>query len=82
MISPASRVVANELGMTAFLAVLDHEYAVTLVSVEPRAAIAAVAQRPGTRHSQAAGAVTGPRCGPSARCWSTTQSSTWLGSPT
>lgn len=41
---------ANELGMTAFLAVLDHDDAVTLVSVEPRAAVAAVAQRPGTRH--------------------------------
>src|SRR3954447_14210107 len=41
---------ANGLGMTAFLAVLDQEDAVTLVSVEPRAAVAAVAQRPGTRH--------------------------------
>jgi len=41
---------ANELGMTAFVAVHDHDDAVTLVSVEPRAAIAAVAQRPGTRH--------------------------------
>lgn len=41
---------ANELGMTAFLAVLDQDDAVTLVSVEPRAAVAAVAQRPGTRH--------------------------------
>lgn len=41
---------ANELGMTAFLAVLDQEDAVTLVSVEPRAAVAAVAQRPGTHH--------------------------------
>src|SRR3954447_24045058 len=40
----------KELGMTAFVAVLDHDDAVTLVSVEPRAAVAAVAQRPGTRH--------------------------------
>jgi DNA-binding IclR family transcriptional regulator len=36
--------------MTAFLVVLDQNEAVTLVSVEPRAAFAAVAQRPGTRH--------------------------------
>jgi DNA-binding IclR family transcriptional regulator len=47
---PELTLLANELGMTAFLAVLDHEDAVTLVSVEPRAAVAAVAQRPGTRH--------------------------------
>lgn len=48
--------VANELGMTAFLTVLDQDDAVTLVSVEPRAAIAAVAQRPGTRHPLGRGA--------------------------
>jgi DNA-binding IclR family transcriptional regulator len=47
---PELTLVANELGMTAFLAVLDQEDAVTLVSVEPRVAVAAVAQRPGTRH--------------------------------
>ena len=44
--------VANELGMTAFIAVSDGQgSAVTLVSVEPRHAVAAVAQRPGSSHS-------------------------------
>lgn len=47
---PELTLLANELGMTAFLAVLDHDDAVTLVSVEPRAVVAAVAQRPGIRH--------------------------------
>jgi DNA-binding IclR family transcriptional regulator len=47
---------ANDLGMTAFVAVHDCEDAVTLVSVEPRVAIAAVAQRPGTRHPLGRGA--------------------------
>ena len=42
--------VANELGMTCFLTVLDHDECVTLASVEPRHAVASVAQRPGTRH--------------------------------
>ncbi|MFC5833939.1 IclR family transcriptional regulator [Nonomuraea insulae] len=42
--------VANELGMTAFLVVPDAQDCVTLVSVEPRHSVAAVAQRPGTRH--------------------------------
>nr|WP_241982425.1 helix-turn-helix domain-containing protein [Cryobacterium sp. HLT2-28] len=48
--------VANEFGMTAFIAVLDRVEVVTLVSVEPRQAHATVAQRPGTRHPLAAGA--------------------------
>lgn len=48
--------VANELGMTAFLSVLDRQEVVTLTSVEPRHAQAAVAQRPGTRHPLAVGA--------------------------
>jgi len=48
--------VANELGMTAFVAVLDRVEVVTLVSVEPRQAHATVAQRPGTRHPLGAGA--------------------------
>ncbi|TQK18923.1 IclR family transcriptional regulator [Microbacterium sp. SLBN-154] len=48
--------VANDLGMTCFLAVLDHEECVTLVSVEPRHSVAAVAQRPGTRHPVVVGA--------------------------
>ena len=42
--------IANELGMTAFIAVLDRGEVVTLVSIEPRQAHATVAQRPGTRH--------------------------------
>jgi DNA-binding IclR family transcriptional regulator len=48
--------VANELGMTAFVAVLDRFEVVTLVSVEPRRAHATVAQRPGTRHPLSIGA--------------------------
>ncbi|WP_233205736.1 IclR family transcriptional regulator [Cryobacterium sp. Y82] len=42
--------IANELGMTAFIAVLDQSEVVTLVSIEPRKAQATVAQQPGTRH--------------------------------
>ena len=42
--------IANELGMTAFVAVLDRGEVVTLVSIESRQAQASVAQRPGTRH--------------------------------
>ncbi|TFD07339.1 ArsR family transcriptional regulator [Cryobacterium sandaracinum] len=48
--------VANELGMTAFVTVLDRAEVVTLVSVEPRQAHATVAQRPGTRHPLGRGA--------------------------
>ncbi len=48
--------VANELGMTCFLSVLDHDECVTLASVEPRHAVASVAQRPGTRHPVTRGA--------------------------
>ena len=48
--------VANELGMTCFLSVLDHDECVTLSSVEPRHAVASVAQRPGTRHPVTRGA--------------------------
>jgi DNA-binding IclR family transcriptional regulator len=47
---PELTAVANELGTTCFLVVLDHDECVTLVSVEPRHAVASVAQRPGTRH--------------------------------
>ena len=47
---------ANELGMTAFVAVWDRHDCVTLVTVEPRHSSAAVAQRPGTRHAFSAGA--------------------------
>lgn len=49
---PELTLVANELGMTAFLAVLEGEdQVVTLTSVEPRHGSATVAQRPGSRHS-------------------------------
>ncbi|MFH5822874.1 IclR family transcriptional regulator [Georgenia sp. AZ-5] len=53
---PELTAVANELGMTCFLAVLDHDECVTLTSVEPRHAVASVAQRPGTRHPMTVGA--------------------------
>lgn len=52
---PELTAAANDLGMTAFLVVLDHTQCVTLLSVEPRAG-ATVAQRPGTRHSLSVGA--------------------------
>lgn len=48
--------VAGELGMTAFVAVLDQDEVVTLTSVEPAGAHAAIAQRPGSRHSVRLGA--------------------------
>jgi DNA-binding IclR family transcriptional regulator len=47
---------ANELAMTCFLAVLDADEIVTLTSVEPRHAVASVAQRPGSRHPMGIGA--------------------------
>jgi len=53
---PELTAVANELAMTAFVAVLDEHEVVTLVSVEPRHVVATVAQRPGTRHPLAHGA--------------------------
>lgn len=53
---PELTAVANELGMTSFLAVRDHDDAITLASVEPRHAVASVAQRPGTRHPVTVGA--------------------------
>lgn len=53
---PELTAAANELGMTCFVAVLDREECVTLTSVEPRHAVAAVAQRPGTRHFVGVGA--------------------------
>lgn len=53
---PELTAAANELAMTCFLAVLDGDEIVTLTSVEPRHAIASVAQRPGTRHSIGLGA--------------------------
>src|SRR6478736_7469373 len=53
---PELTAAANELGMTCFLSVLDGDEIVTLTSIEPRHAIASVAQRPGTRHSIGLGA--------------------------
>lgn len=53
---PELTAIANDLGMTCFLAVLDGDECITLVSVEPRHAVASVAQRPGARHSIAVGA--------------------------
>lgn len=53
---PELTAVANELGMTCFLAVLDGDECITLASVEPRHAVASVAQRPGARHSVTVGA--------------------------
>ncbi len=53
---PELTATANELGMTAFLAVLDRDECVTLASVEPRHGVATVAQRPGTRHPITVGA--------------------------
>ncbi|WP_410646115.1 IclR family transcriptional regulator [Amycolatopsis sp. cmx-4-54] len=53
---PELTAVANELGMTCFVAVMDRDECVTLVSVEPRHAVASVAQRPGSRHPFTAGA--------------------------
>lgn len=42
--------------MTAFLVVMDRAECVTLVTVEPRHAVASIAQRPGSRHSVLVGA--------------------------
>lgn len=53
---PELTAIANELGMTCFLAVHDRDEAITLASVEPRHTIASVAQRPGARHSVLVGA--------------------------
>ncbi|MDR6414653.1 IclR family transcriptional regulator [Pseudarthrobacter sulfonivorans] len=47
---------ANKLGATAFLVVLDRGDCTTLTSVEPRNSRAAVVQRPGTRHPLNVGA--------------------------
>lgn len=53
---PELTAVANDLGMTCFLAVLDGDQCITLASVEPRHAVASVAQRPGARHPVTRGA--------------------------
>ncbi|KQM60984.1 IclR family transcriptional regulator [Agreia sp. Leaf210] len=53
---PELTAAANDLGMTCFLVVLDRDECVTLTSIEPRHAVATVAQRPGTRHPVTVGA--------------------------
>ena len=53
---PELTAVAGDLGMTAFLVVLDRDECVTLVSVEPRHTNGSVVQRPGTRHPLSVGA--------------------------
>jgi len=53
---PELTVLANALQMTAFIVVRDGADAVTIVSVEPRAAGAHVAYQPGTRHAVDRGA--------------------------
>jgi DNA-binding IclR family transcriptional regulator len=53
---PVLQELADGLGMTSFLVVLDHAECVTLATVEPRAVIASIAQRPGSRHSVRRGA--------------------------
>ncbi|MDI2130856.1 IclR family transcriptional regulator [Yinghuangia seranimata] len=47
---PELAAAANELGMTAFIAVPDGDDCVTLAGVEPRHSVVSVAQRPGSRH--------------------------------
>lgn len=48
--------VANELGATAFVTVLDGDSVLTLLSAEPDRAHATIARRPGTRHPIGRGA--------------------------
>jgi DNA-binding IclR family transcriptional regulator len=47
---PELSALANDLGMTAFLAVEDRGEAVTLLSIEPSRSAVHVSYRPGTRH--------------------------------
>lgn len=53
---PELTAIANELKMTCFLGVLEGDQCVTLQSVEPRHAIASMAQRPGASHPVIVGA--------------------------
>lgn len=53
---PEITALANKFGMTAFIAVLDADEVITLVSVEPAHGDASVAKRPGARHSALRGA--------------------------
>jgi DNA-binding IclR family transcriptional regulator len=54
--APVLRELADSLAMTAFLVVLDQDECVTLATAEPRAAVASIAQRPGSRHPVTQGA--------------------------
>lgn len=54
--APELRTLADALTMTAFLVVLDQRECVTLTTAEPRAAVASIAQRPGSRHPVTSGA--------------------------
>lgn len=54
--APEMRALADALSMTAFLVVLDRHECVTLAAVEPRTAVASIAQRPGSRHPVTDGA--------------------------
>jgi len=54
--APELRALADALSMTAFLVVLDQVECVTLATVEPRLALASIAQRPGSRHHVTTGA--------------------------
>ncbi|MGJ8720271.1 MAG: IclR family transcriptional regulator [Salinibacterium amurskyense] len=53
---PELTAAANDLGVTCFIATLDHDECVTLASVEARNTVATVAQQPGTRHPVTVGA--------------------------
>ena len=53
---PELRALADALSMTAFLVVLDGDECVTLTTAEPRAVVASIAQRPGSRHPVTDGA--------------------------
>lgn len=53
---PAVTELAYELGMTAFVAVLDGDEAVTLITVEPSNVTATIARNPGVRHPVVRGA--------------------------
>lgn len=53
---PELTAIANELGMTTFLGVLERDQCVTIASVEPRHTIASMAQHPGASHPVLVGA--------------------------
>lgn len=53
---PELTILANDLQMSAFIVVWDHDDCVTLVTVEPRQGHATVLQRPGSRHPLSRGA--------------------------